>query len=86
MLFPPSSHNLSSICLSSVALCLVVLAGTVVSVCSFDTRMGGCTITVQYVYIVTRGSELMFIGVIHLIFSRSRHTTLAFYSFESICR
>jgi hypothetical protein len=43
-------------------------------------------VTVQYVYIVTRGSELMFIGVIHLIFSRSRHTTLAFYSFESICR
>ena len=33
---PSFSHNLSSICLSSAALCLVVLAGTVVSVCSFD--------------------------------------------------
>ncbi len=43
-------------------------------------------VTVQYVYIVTRGFELMFIGVIHLILSRSRHTTLALYSFRSISR
>jgi hypothetical protein len=43
-------------------------------------------VTVQYVYIVTRGSELMFIGVIHLILSRSRQTTLVFYSVWSIFR
>ncbi len=41
-------------------------------------------VTVRYVYIVTQGSELMFIGVIHLSLSRSRHTTLAFFSFRSI--
>ena len=43
-------------------------------------------VTVQYVYIVTRGSEFKFIGLIHLILSRSRHTTLAFNAFWSIFR
>ena len=41
-------------------------------------------VTIQYVYIVTRGFEFTFISVIHLILSRSRHTTLAFNSFWSI--
>ncbi len=43
-------------------------------------------VTVQYIYIVTRGSDLMFIGVIYLILSLSRHTTFAFNSFWSIFR
>ena len=43
-------------------------------------------VTVQHVYIVTRDSEFMFIGVIHLILSRSRHPTLTFHSFWSIFR
>ncbi len=43
-------------------------------------------VTVQYVYIVMRGSDFMLIGLIHLILSRSRHATLAFYSFRSIFR
>ena len=41
VLFPPSLTNLSSICLPYVCLVsCVVLAGTVVSVCSFDRDEG----------------------------------------------